>query len=189
MPFFFFSTLHSFHTLVHYLELDFILMMSSIFFFSVWNNARVTAAKFVCRRSTSLHCSHGNLSRRTSETSITDSEAVFLVSPSYPSKSVHPHASNLTVTAATNITSERVVLQLHRLNQDNPHLPPFNLYTPGLMQDAHFHPTKLEDASLVEGDEGKKCSSVLKKRRKKMNRHKYRKWRKRMTFKRRALKK
>lgn len=33
------------------------------------------------------------------------------------------------------------------------------------------------------------CSSVLKKRRKKMNRHKYRKWRKRMRFKRRALNK
>lgn len=35
----------------------------------------------------------------------------------------------------------------------------------------------------------KSCSSVLKKRRKKMNRHKYRKWRKRMRFVRRALKK
>jgi len=33
------------------------------------------------------------------------------------------------------------------------------------------------------------CSSILKKRRKKMNRHKYRKWRKRMRFVRRALKK
>ena len=32
------------------------------------------------------------------------------------------------------------------------------------------------------------CSSILKKRRKKMNRHKYRKWRKRMRFVRRALK-
>lgn len=33
------------------------------------------------------------------------------------------------------------------------------------------------------------CSSILKKRRKKMNRHKYRKWRKRMRFLRRSLKK
>ena len=34
----------------------------------------------------------------------------------------------------------------------------------------------------------KECSSVLKKRHKKMKKHKYRKWRKRMRFKRRALK-
>ena len=44
---------------------------------------------------------------------------------------------------------------------------------------------------LMDGSEhenAKECSSVLKKRKLKMKRHKYRKWRKRMRFKRRALK-
>ena len=50
--------------------------------------------------------------------------------------------------------------------------------------------TPSDPSSLhVEGKHEQYCSSVLKKRRKKMNKHKYKKWRKKMRFKRRALQK
>ena len=45
-----------------------------------------------------------------------------------------------------------------------------------------------ENQDLGQSEEKHYCSSVLKKRRKKINKHKYKKWRKKMLFKRRALK-
>lgn len=63
------------------------------------------------------------------------------------------------------------------------HMP---VFTPGDTTNSFLAPEATLPARL---EQEKVCSSVLKKRRKKMNKHKYRKWRRRTRFIRRALQK
>lgn len=85
-----------------------------------------------------------------------------------------------TIAMPTNLSNMR------KINSSNADISPFLasvvMYLPSVKLN---YPTV--DVEVVPDDGGKSCRSVLKQRRKKMNKHKYRKWRRKMRFKRRAL--
>jgi hypothetical protein len=62
------------------------------------------------------------------------------------------------------------------------------IHTPGQLGASIAHTPGQLYCLAARPEQGRVCSSVLKKRRKKMTKHKYRKWRKKTRFLRRALK-
>ena len=65
--------------------------------------------------------------------------------------------------------------------------PSVVMYLPTIVKYPKVEVEVVPDDDSSQCDVGKSCRSVLKQRRKKMNKHKYRKWRRKMRFVRRAL--
>lgn len=148
----------------------------------LWNTARpVMADSLGWRKYSSFHCYHGKV-----ENSLLSASAVH----------VNPKAT---------ACHSRLVKDFHRVGtKGTKFYPYFDMVVRkqfptlcGHRLDLFLQPRGLvllpsfevQDDAYEQGRSSEKhCSSVLKKRRKKMRRHKYRKWRKRMRFKRRALK-
>lgn len=149
--------------------------MISRFFFtrSIWNSAREATYQHM-KRCASFHGNTGDL--EVSRAREIDSKVPIFM-------------------ASTSLIARRPALTVCSTDVRNQLLGTFRTNALASSQSNHqFHHPKPECSEWSRLDDtplhsNKICSSVLKKRRKKMNKHKYRKWRKKMRFVRRAQKK
>ncbi len=156
---------------------------------STWSTVKVAAVPAFLRRKRTLYS--GSSTGRTED--LLSNEEVAFVRVSNRSCPIHG-TTTLGLTAFTTSPQNSMFRTWKRQSTLMKSLSdPFaNSYEPLVDSCERVRPSFHPNNSCAEGLEsyhrGQQCSSVLKKRRKKMNKHKYKKWRKKMRFKRRALK-